>query len=242
MTINPFELLGIDPHKTSIRELKRRYYDLALLVHPDKNNDANAAQEMDVLHKAYLYCLEQIENVQQRGDVTVESLEQEFEEFCKVQEAEVPFFQDILEDAYEMKKFNEAFEQSVGFKASFQGGYGELMETSKYAQIPDHPQTTQPTPDLQYNSTENEPLSNDFSSLIVYTEPISFTRRDGDYLDYTREEPINNYTVYVKNMCLTDYKEANSKQEELTADIPERTLEQVIEERALLDSALSSKE
>jgi hypothetical protein len=229
MTINPFNLLGVDPHKTSLQELKKQYYTLALLVHPDKNREKDG-EEMHVLHMAYRYCLEQIENAESRK-TTYEDLEKEFEDFCRAQEqtvsvavnitdndtvvlginVSVPTFRDIIDDAFEQKKFNEAFETADGYHASFQGGYGSHMEASEFA-------SAQPLTDISYAGDKNLlQLKDDFSSLIVYKEPISMTK-EADYYNYCTKEPIDSYTIYMKNTCLTDYKEAHLNNEEVTRE------------------------
>ena len=225
-SLNPFELLGIDPHKSTIKQLKRAYYDFALLVHPDKNGEKDGS-EMTVVQNAYIYCLEQMQNANDK-ETTFENLEKEFAEFCKVQESEPPPFRDITEDVLEMQKFNQEFDKDAsGYKASFSGGYGDLMETSAYTEsiLP------------EYDDTDTTPLKNDFSSLIVYTEPIAVTNNIGDVWDYERKDPMDSYTVYVKKTCLTDYKEANTKQE-LNEEYRERTLEEILIERKHLDDAL----
>lgn len=233
MTINPFELLGVDPHKTTVKELRRAYYDIALLVHPDKNSD-KSGDEMHVLHNAYKYCLEQVESVKDR-ETTYENLEDAFAEFCKIQTDEIPKFRDIVEDVLETKKFNDAFQASHGFRASFAGGYGEFMESSSYARL----DTIEDIETGYVDKEEGMPLKNDFSSMIVYTEPISFSKDGGDYLDYERKEPVDSYTLYMKSTCLTDYKEANAPKEELNVDVKEHTLEELIAEREEMDIQIS---
>jgi DnaJ domain len=236
MTIDPFQLLGVDPHKTTMKDLKKCYYNLALLVHPDKSNAPNASQEMDVLYKAYLYCKEQIENSESRG-TTYEQLEKDFEEFCKVQESVAPPFRDIVEDVLEMAKFNQEFNTAAKFAASFADGYGDLMETSQYAST----NSTERTEAVDYVATEaaSTSLKNDFSSLVVYTEPIPLMKHDGDYFDYQRKLPMDSYTVYVKDLCLTDYKEANSAPEPIDYTIKEKSFEQILQERKVMDDQIA---
>ena len=56
--INPYDFLGVTIN-SSIKELKKKYFELALICHPDKGGNSN---DMDILNKAYLYILEQINN------------------------------------------------------------------------------------------------------------------------------------------------------------------------------------
>jgi DnaJ domain len=233
MSINPYELFGIDPHKSTIKELKKKYYEFALMVHPDRNNTQNG-DEMYMVHCAYKYCLEQLENAKNK-ETTFETLEKDFDTFCKEQKEVPPAFRDILEDALELQKFNAAFEQSEGYKATYTGGYGNFMEPSEYNSSLDNSNITK----VDYDDTENKPISNDFSSLVVYKEPINFSAGQ-DYLDYTKEEPIDSYTVYIKKLCLSDYKEANTN-EKLEDDGKTRTYEDIVKEREQLSNDYTMK-
>jgi hypothetical protein len=51
MHIQPYELFGLT-HKTTLTEVRRAYYDLALLCHPDKGGDAG---DMKTINAAYLW-------------------------------------------------------------------------------------------------------------------------------------------------------------------------------------------
>ncbi|KAI2653266.1 hypothetical protein H4Q32_006677 [Labeo rohita] len=57
--LNPFEVLQIDPEATE-EELKKRFRQLSILVHPDKNqDDADRAQQaFEAVDKAYKMLLE----------------------------------------------------------------------------------------------------------------------------------------------------------------------------------------
>ena len=55
--VNPYNLLGISID-SSLKELRKNYYELALICHPDKGGDS---KDMIVLHRAYLYCKQQLE-------------------------------------------------------------------------------------------------------------------------------------------------------------------------------------
>lgn len=169
MTINPFEFLGLDPHKSALADLRRVYYDLAKIVHPDRSG--TDGKDMHVLHMAYLYCKEQLENAHRRT-CTFENLEEEFETFCKTQEDAPPSFRDIMEDALELQKFHAAFDESQVEKGAYEKGYGELMEPSQY-----HSQDASNDHSTAYNTEhlDTPKLLNDFQSLIVYKDPVSFT-------------------------------------------------------------------
>jgi hypothetical protein len=229
MTINPFEFLGIDPHKSNITDLRRVYYDFAKIVHPDRSGtDGN---DMHVLHLAYLYCKEQLENAEKRS-TTFENLEAEFETFCKTQTEQPPSFRDIMEDVLELEKFNIAFDESRVERASHDKGYGSLMEPSQYHTI------NQPSSqdDITYNTNNinNPKIAHSFNSIIVYKDPISYNANSSPFLDINilNQEEINNFTTRIGKIVLSDYCEANTIPSDMpNMELPNRTLEDIIKER-----------
>ena len=68
--MNPFEVLQIDPEVTD-EEIKKRVWQLSILVHPDKNqDDADRAQKaFEAVDKAYKLLLDQ-EQKKRALDVT----------------------------------------------------------------------------------------------------------------------------------------------------------------------------
>ena len=77
--IDPYGLLGVDS-RSNLAELKKNYYNMALLCHPDKGGNN---KDMNVVSSAYNYIKVQLENVK---ETTYETLEDEFAIFCKKQE------------------------------------------------------------------------------------------------------------------------------------------------------------
>jgi hypothetical protein len=229
--IDPYSLFGVDPNTTTMKELKKKYFELALITHPDKaggNSDA-----ILVVHNAYLYCKEQIENAERRT-TTVEELEHAFAEFCKVQVAAPPPLSDIANDDEELRQFHAAFDASNGgYRASFQGGYGDMMVASSY---------TQETAVCNYppvgDDPKNEPLPNTFKDMIVYKEPISHVAQD--YYDFTRDDPLASYTTYIKKTCLTDYVESHTVENLDDVPMPATlTYEELLAQRASLITTLA---
>ena len=94
--INPYNLLGVNPNMPDLKQLKKSYYRLALLCHPDKGGNKHS---MDIVHKSYLYIKKQFDNCQNLK--SYEELEKEFELFCKTQEAQPPPFRVIWENSEE---------------------------------------------------------------------------------------------------------------------------------------------
>ena len=107
--INPYEIMNMSPNST-LTELKKSYYQMALICHPDKGG---TEEDMIVIHNAYKYIKEQLENCDNTN--TYEELEDAFSSFCKEQEETPPPFRDIWEDSEQKKlrdEFNSAFEES----------------------------------------------------------------------------------------------------------------------------------
>ena len=103
--INPYELLGIDPHNPNLKKLKKNYCKLALICHPDKGGTEEA---MGTLYNAYKYIQIQFQNCQDIN--SYEQLENEFATFCEEQKKHTPKFRTIWnnsEDGERLQKFNE---------------------------------------------------------------------------------------------------------------------------------------
>ena len=83
--INPYGLLGVTPNST-FSELKRNYYNMALMCHPDKGGSGD---DMYIVQMAYNYCKEQLQS-QEARQTTYEQLEIEFADFCQEQEEKPP--------------------------------------------------------------------------------------------------------------------------------------------------------
>ena len=149
--IDPYGLLGVDS-RASLSELKKNYYNLALICHPDKGGND---KDMNVVSLAYNYIKEHLENVK---ETTYEKLEDEFADFCKGQESlKPPTFGQIYEETNDwINEFNKKFEQGLNMSGEMRqfigheeditnnpyfnennplgGGYGEYMDISDYKQ------------------------------------------------------------------------------------------------------------
>lgn len=139
--IKPYELFGLDEN-SKMSELKKAYYGMALMVHPDKGGTKD---EMDILHKAYVYVKNQIEN-RVDNPKSLEELEDEFKDFLqKQEEIPVPKFSDIYDETNDwIKDFNTKFEEEAAKKFgdgvakdpmhdpyNSQYGYGDMMDKSE---------------------------------------------------------------------------------------------------------------
>lgn len=144
--INPYELLGIDINKKdlSIKEVKKAYYSMALVCHPDKGGTEN---DMNVVQQAYSFICNQMENNIVLTDEVYANLENNFNTFLQNQEQKVPDFADIYNNVRDFnsnfnKKFEKVREREVEEGNTFglathYYGYGNIMEQSdnKYTDL-----------------------------------------------------------------------------------------------------------
>jgi len=218
--IDPYGLLGVDS-RSSLGELKKNYYNLALLCHPDKGGND---KDMNVVSLAYNYVKYHLENVK---ETSYEELEDEFADFCKGQEAlKPPTFGQIYEETNDwINEFNKKFEEGLNTSGEMRqfigddiydnpylkendpmsGGYGEYLEVSDntepiYAQATDN-DVAQSLPENEYDLAKGGDEDDH-----IYEEVSPPLPEDGIYMDvYTPDE-----TQKVKNEFtreIMEYKE-----------------------------------
>ena len=127
--IDPYGLLGVDS-RSNLSELKKNYYNLALLCHPDKGGND---KDMNVVCLAYNYIKNHLENIK---ETSYEKLEEEFADFCKCQESlKSPTFGQIYKETNDwINDFNKKFEQGLNMSGEMRSflGTGEDIENNPY--------------------------------------------------------------------------------------------------------------
>lgn len=237
--INPFSLLGVSS-KSTLTDLKKAYYQLSLMCHPDKGGDS---ADMIVVSKAYQYVKKQLDKVK---DTTYEELEDEFQEFCKSQESESPpSFSSIYEETQDWlnefnKKFNEEHykneNQEFGkgilndnFNAyqtnPFGDGYSDIMDKSEYSNL-DTASSSIENDLNKLREAELKPITQKFDrEIIEYTEPESLPNTVTAYpLENKEIIDYSGSTGFFKNgfkLEMTDYRKAYSPNEDLPEVKPE---------------------
>ena len=164
---DPFEFLGFDsknPNDITIKDLKKSYYTLALICHPDKGGNP---EDMLILQNSYLYIKEQIDLKDTNSkdyDITCK----DFEQFMKEQSKDPPPFSKVYEDTQEwLREFNSIFNESKTNNIQLNDtdllnpGYGEFME---------------PTIDYYTNYSQTKNVNQEF-------ENIKLTRQN-EIIDY----------------------------------------------------------
>lgn len=205
--INPFSLFGIS-YKSDLTELKKAYYSMSLICHPDKGGNKD---EMIVILNAYRYVREQLEN---KTEKSYEDLENEFENFCNEQKNEkIPKFGEIYEETSDwIIEFNKEFERKNNFNDKLEiennpykknpfdsdSGYGSFMDNEKVNT-------------LDYNSNIDKTTNNDFKKqIIVYDEPHCHP----DYID--DKFPLDKKKITdFSSKTMRDYMDAFNTQNEL---------------------------
>lgn len=202
--INPYKLFGININST-LRELKKAYYCLSLLCHPDKGGDK---EDMDIIHKAYKYVKEQLQN--NNCSITYEEAEEEFERFCKEQESLPPPFSKIYEEASEfIHDFNRKFEQlNKDIYTPFSDGYGQFMDISDSVDINNYECKYS---NKQYKDAIEVPLKHTFSrEVVIYKEPQYLPNTYGKYYNFNVKK-IDDFSDKIgQNLEGTDYIKAFS--------------------------------
>ena len=226
--INPYKLLGVTTNST-ISELKKAYYQLALLCHPDKggNND-----DMRVVHQSYKYIKRQMENANYTK--SYEDLEQEFQQFCKEQEeVKPPTFMSIFEETNDfVREFNKRFEETISsddITDPFQDGYGNLMEESVA------PESFQTNSNLNYTNNDTElekPVANEFSrQIMTYEEPKYLPNTYGNFFRFDTKK-IEDFSELQGQVPMTDYRLAFSPPEKVDElDVENADVNKLYEER-----------
>ena len=224
--LNPYELMGIDAHNPSLKKLKKAYYSLALLCHPDKGG---SEEDMKMVLYAYRYIKEQFENC-----TNLKSYDErlvEFEAFCSKQKVGLPNIKKIWNESdkgKQMKDFNKKFvkQRSVN---PFDGGYGDNMSSSTYAK-------GKQTYD---NNNLDEVLKHSFrniagkNELVEYKEPESYQQGYGDHerLDI---KDINNFS----HQGMSDYSRAFKILGEKNINsykLKDRSYKELVNERKVLN-------
>ena len=227
--LNPYALLGVTVNST-FNELKRNYYNMALMCHPDKGGSGD---DMHIVLMAYNYCKEQLEKKEAK-ETTYEKLEEEFADFCKNQEAQLPTFSSVYEETSDwIKDFNSKFEGlnmnngggcggssnsnsnsvvDVVMNDPFKAGYGDLMDIGD-----EENSDEQPIELIDYNDIEEHVSSNQFKNQIVkYEEPAVLP----DTITHfpLNCEKIDDFSGVSNNLQMNDYYKSFGGIEEIKED------------------------
>ena len=225
--INPYELLGINPHNPNLKKLKKNYCKLALICHPDKGGSEEA---MGTLYNAYKYIQIQFQNCQNNS--TYEQLENEFSTFCEEQKKHTPTFRTIWnnsEDGERLQRFNEEFEKKKKKdQVSFSQGYGDSMEESA------HDSRRAYDPNVKGKITTNFVNELPKGALTIYQEPKSLNQSYGGHERFDVKK-VSDFSMKQGDLEMCDYGKAFhvlGEENVKSVKIEKRTYKQYIEHRS----------
>lgn len=215
MVLNPYDLLGVTTNATC-QEVRKRYYALACLCHPDRGGTND---QMQTLHNAYEYVMRQ---VSLNRTATFEDLEADFAAFCDSQSARPPPFADIYADAFNLPRFNELYElhKTDEVDGAFaEGGYPVCASEVT----------------LEYDPVETHAIPTFDTAMVVYEEPLPVVMPHALVRDLTNPK-LDDFSCAVGTVCASDYRAALSP----PVPIPERphvpnvveAFERLVQERA----------
>ena len=191
MVLNPYELLGATPNSTC-QEVRKRYYALACLCHPDRGG---TNEQMQILHNAYQYVSRQV--AFNNNHTSYEDLEDDFANFCAEQVATPPSFVDIHADAFNLPRFNELFKthtQPGMIDGAFaEGGY-EIVPSAI---------------SLEYSPVESGKIQSFVTTLAVYEEPMPLVMPQTMVRDLTNTQ-LEDFSCRVGQLLPSDYQAALS--------------------------------
>lgn len=231
--IDPYKLFHLTS-KSTLEQLRKAYYKMALLCHPDKGGSED---DMIIIHRAYIYIKEHLENCKEEKEY--EKMEDDFNDFCKKQTEKPPPFRDIWELSDDKKfhdKFNQQFMKnhySIQTEDQehnpFQDGYGSLMDESEY-----HSTHSKSKPDYN-DKIKGTPQTVFKQDMIIYEEPNALPDTYGKYqnLNIKKVEDFSNENG-------SDYLKSYCEPEQQDIKIKERTLEEIIKEREELICSTSA--
>ena len=218
--INPYNLLGVTIDSTE-REVRKSYYRLSLMCHPDKGG---SKEDMNIIHNAYLYVKKQIDFSECKEKL--EDIEDDFKNFFEKNKIEVPSFYKIWERSEEaefLREFNKEFNKknksdiNINYVSNiFSDGYGKYMEEEEEKSLREVSntllkETNKEILEKYRNINMKKELKNKFSEeLVIYEEPTAVPENYGEYERFDVEE-LNDFSQQTEKLNMYDYKVAHSK-------------------------------
>ena len=171
--INPYELLGVT-YNSSLDEVRKSYYNLALVLHPDKGGSKD---EMIILKNSYNWIKNKLEIVNERGNKTSDEIEKDFDEFLKQQEDQrPPKISDVFADAIGIsyQKFLDKYKEKEDvIKISLPISYDMILSQLyyRYIRCPDVAETDEELwkfIDLEFELLQNSKHDENISTASIH--------------------------------------------------------------------------
>lgn len=246
-SVNPYELLGVTIDSTT-REVRKAYYKLSLLCHPDKGG---SGEDMTCLHTAYIYVMEQIGFAEDRDKL--EDIEKDFKEYFEKNKIEVPPFYKIWERSEEaefLREFNKEFEEKhhvdLKDRASkifgTRTGYGKIMDESS---VDRSEYNIDDIVDCREQDTIFNTKNKFTGEIVVYKEPTTLLNSYGEYerFDISKLDDYSQHTT--KGLSMFDYKIAHTEFPNLddgSEKIKNKSYEELVKEREIFEENLLNRQ
>lgn len=203
-TFDPFDLLGVSLGASG-QEVRKRYYQLACLCHPDRGG---TAEQMRTLHNAYQFVSR---SVALNTTDTLADLQGAFDAFCVAQTTDPPRFVDIHADCFEQRRFHDTFDTSAAADvdhAFAQGGYEIVPSEYTTAATAATSLPEYPTYDAHPDGPDEIPKFS--TDVIEYHEPQPLVFPSSGVRDLAGP-PLTNFSYMVGKQLVSDYREAFSE-------------------------------
>lgn len=235
--IQPYELLGVATNST-VKDVRKAYYQLALLCHPDKGGNP---EDMRMIQTAYEWIMAQISSID--IEYTYEKAQQEFDDFVAAQNknaASLPSFTDVLMESNGLneKEIREWY-MSTGKDANHYVWFQRFLwqellphphfqESSRlecaeraYQRLMESLQSmTQMSVPHGYGSYTNHSQDETINiehfpskQLIIYTEQQPFVQRTDTYTDIHLRPQMDDYSTSCASLQGYDYSLAFTNQD-----------------------------
>lgn len=198
-----WELFGVDETAT-LNELKKSYFQIAVLVHPDKNPSSSNEEMMNLIEiynalKLFIEKRDEYENVSNSKDLNQYRIDQLEKMDMKLGKSEIPSIMEIFEEVYDVNKNWKKNIESQGndvVRPFSEFGY-ELCE-SEYRGLSTFPKYSPNIKEMKLNDLED--LENKDDSMTIYE---NLEKSDSTH-------HINAISVYNPH-SFSDYKEVFSE-------------------------------
>jgi hypothetical protein len=254
--IQPFALFGLTPQSTA-EDIRRAYYQLALVCHPDKGGNA---ADMRMVQQAYEWICKHFQWFKEKGMPSLEEVQADFETY---EVPSLPSFSWVCLEAHgisasEIREAcqNHLYVEWIGHELyRYVHLHGppdnvatlvqEIIANLEEKEATMYPAAVEGGYDacMIHESVENTYVPSQKREVIVYQEPSPFLPFHGAQCGHPGQLPkqLEDYTIQDTSLCMVDYMDAYK--EGMGVDEPpgeeplplEQQLEMLQLERCMMD-------
>jgi len=216
--LDPYEILQVD-YGASLTDIRQSFKQLVLRHHPDRGGNP---QNFNIIKGAYAYIYKkkrEEEKLKEKEARTieeyVETRENDAVESGYIRQPNSSRSNEIIEDGtvinpnnFDVKSFNNLFGR-YRVEDSNDYGYGDEMAESS-----NHREKVEKL--TQHKSNGDDGFKK--QELIIYEEPTPISSLKDNYKELGEEHVTNFSNKHTNKMRYTDYKQAYSENEKLTAN------------------------